>query len=59
VPPNPTELIALDKTEKLITQLKNNYDYIVMDTTPLAQVTDACLLINHAEVKVMGKGIND
>jgi Mrp family chromosome partitioning ATPase len=24
-----------------------------MDTTPLAQVTDAYLLINHAEVKVM------
>jgi capsular exopolysaccharide synthesis family protein len=53
VPPNPTELMALDKTEKLITKLKNDYDYIVMDTTPLAQVTDAYLLINHAEVKVM------
>jgi capsular exopolysaccharide synthesis family protein len=53
LPPNPTELVALDKTEKLITQLKNDYDYIVMDTTPLAQVTDAYLLINYAEVKVM------
>jgi capsular exopolysaccharide synthesis family protein len=53
VPPNPTELMALDITEKLIAQLKNDYDYIVMDTTPLAQVTDAYLLINHAEVKVM------
>src|ERR1035437_6383451 len=53
LPPNPTELMALDKTEKLISQLKNDYDYIVMDTTPLAQVTDAYLLINHAEVKVM------
>jgi capsular exopolysaccharide synthesis family protein len=53
VPPNPTELMALDKTEKLITKLKDDYDYIIMDTTPLAQVTDAYLLINHAEVKVM------
>jgi capsular exopolysaccharide synthesis family protein len=53
MPPNPTELMALDKTEKLITQLKYNYDCIVMDTTPLAQVTDAYLLINFAEVKVM------
>jgi tyrosine-protein kinase Etk/Wzc len=53
LPPNPTELMALDNTVKLITQLKNDYDYIVMDTTPLAQVTDAYLLINHAEVKVM------
>jgi tyrosine-protein kinase Etk/Wzc len=53
LPPNPTELMALDKTEKLISQLKDDYDYIVMDTTPLAQVTDAYLLINQAEVKVM------
>jgi Mrp family chromosome partitioning ATPase len=45
--------MALDKTEKLISRLKSDYDYIVMDTTPLAQVTDAYLLINHAEVKVM------
>ena len=53
MPPNPTELMALDKTEKLITLLKNDYDCIVMDATPLAQVTDAYLLINLAEVKVM------
>jgi capsular exopolysaccharide synthesis family protein len=53
LPPNPTELMALDITEKLIAQLKNDYDCIVMDTTPLAQVTDAYLLINYAEVKVM------
>ena len=53
LPPNPTELMDLENTEKLILQLKNDYDYIVMDTTPLAQVTDAYLLINLAEVKVM------
>jgi len=53
LPPNPTELMALDKTEKLISQLKNEYDYIIMDTTPLAQVTDAYLLINNAEVKII------
>jgi capsular exopolysaccharide synthesis family protein len=53
LPPNPTELMALENTQRLITQLKVDYDCIVMDTTPLAQVTDAYLLINLAEVKVM------
>jgi capsular exopolysaccharide synthesis family protein len=53
VPPNPTELMALDKTEKLITRLKNDYDYIVLDTTPLGQVTDAYMLINYAEIKII------
>jgi capsular exopolysaccharide synthesis family protein len=53
LPPNPVELIALEKTEKLLTDLKNDYDIIVLDTTPLAQVTDAYLLINHSEIKII------
>jgi capsular exopolysaccharide synthesis family protein len=53
LPPNPVELIALEKTEKLLTDLKNNYDIIVLDTTPLAQVTDAYLLIDHSEIKII------
>jgi capsular exopolysaccharide synthesis family protein len=53
LPPNPVELIALEKTEELLTKLKNDYDIIVLDTTPLAQVTDAFLLMNHAELKII------
>lgn len=53
LPPNPVELIALDRTEKLLTRLKEDYDIIVLDTTPLAQVTDAYLLIEHAELKII------
>jgi capsular exopolysaccharide synthesis family protein len=53
LPPNPVELIALDKTEILLTKLKEDYDIIVLDTTPLAQVTDAYLLIEHAELKIV------
>jgi tyrosine-protein kinase Etk/Wzc len=53
LPPNPVEILALDKTEKLLTSLKTEYDIIVLDTTPLAQVTDAYLLINHSEIKII------
>jgi capsular exopolysaccharide synthesis family protein len=53
LPPNPGELIALEKTEELLTKLKNDYDIIVLDTTPLAQVSDAFLLMNHAELKII------
>ena len=54
VPPNPSELIALDKTEVLLKTLKESYDYIIVDTSPigfvsdtfhLASLADACLLI--------------
>ena len=53
IPPNPVELIGLERTEKLIMQLKSKYDYIILDTPPLAQVTDAYLLIDYADVKVL------
>ncbi|NJO69302.1 MAG: polysaccharide biosynthesis tyrosine autokinase [Bacteroidetes bacterium] len=53
IPPNPVELIGLEKTEKLINQLKELYDYIIIDTPPLAQVTDAYLLIEQTDVKVL------
>jgi len=53
LPPNPVELIALDKTLDLLTRLKEDYDNIVLDTAPLAQVTDAYLLIDHAELRIL------
>lgn len=53
LPPNPVELIALDRTLELISRLKESYDIIVLDTTPLAQVTDAYLLMEQSEVKIV------
>ncbi len=54
VPPNPSELIALKKTEELLTLLKEKFDFIIIDTPPiglvsdtyhLASLADACLLV--------------
>jgi len=53
LPPNPVELLALDKTSRLFLRLRNEYDIIVLDTAPLAQVTDAFLFIEHAELKIV------
>ena len=40
VPPNPGELIKMDKLHKLLDQLKQEYDYIVIDTSPIGLVSD-------------------
>ena len=54
VPPNPSELIALEKTDEFLKLLKEKYDFIVIDSSPigivsdtyhLASLADACLLI--------------
>ncbi|MFZ0281356.1 MAG: hypothetical protein WAL29_06890, partial [Bacteroidales bacterium] len=42
-----------ERTEKLISKLKEDYDIVVLDTTPLAQVTDAYLLINHSDINMI------
>ncbi len=53
MPPNPVELIALERTNELLTRLKDIYDIIILDTTPLAHVTDAYLLMDNADVKII------
>ena len=53
IPANPMELMALDKTNELLDNLKDTYDCIVLDTTPLAQVSDAYLLMDLSDIKVV------
>ncbi|OFX88021.1 MAG: hypothetical protein A2W99_11305 [Bacteroidetes bacterium GWF2_33_16] len=49
IPPNPSELIASSKTKVLFEELKNLFDYIVLDTPPIGIVSDALLLEKYAD----------
>ena len=53
IPPNPAELLALEETRKMILELKDRYDYIIIDTPPLAQVTDGFLLMETSDLKLL------
>ena len=44
VPPNPTELVARDVLDRAIELLKQRYDYIILDTAPIAMVTDTAII---------------
>jgi capsular exopolysaccharide synthesis family protein len=46
VPPNPAELIGSDLMGDFIEKAKKKFDYIIIDTPPVAIVTDA-LLVSH------------
>ena len=39
-PPNPSEILDSAATDRLLENLKLNYDYIIIDTPPLGVVTD-------------------
>jgi len=52
IPPNPAELIASEKCTELFARLKEIYEYIIIDTPPVALVTDAILLMKHSDANI-------
>ena len=44
IPPNPAEMIASKAMTAFLEEMKNYFDYIVLDTPPLQAVTDAQVL---------------
>ena len=52
IPPNPAELIASDRCTEFFNELKEIYDYIIVDTPPLLWVTDALLLMKYVDTSV-------
>lgn len=53
VPPNPMELMESERTASLFEFLKKNYDYIIIDTPPMAQVSDAFAIIQHSDLNLI------
>ncbi|MGV8945662.1 MAG: polysaccharide biosynthesis tyrosine autokinase [Lutibacter sp.] len=49
IPPNPSELLIGSATDELMGYLKENYDYIILDTPPIALVSDAVELLKYAD----------
>lgn len=52
IPPNPTELMARTVLEDAIEKLKERYDYIILDTAPIAIVTDTAIAGRVADMCV-------
>lgn len=49
LPPNPAELLLSDRLELLIKELKERYDYILIDCPPVPSVTDTSLIARVAD----------
>lgn len=49
LPPNPSELIKTAKTRQLLEHLKEEYDYVVVDCSPVGLVSDAYILSAMAD----------
>jgi capsular exopolysaccharide synthesis family protein len=52
IPPNPSELLINTATEELIAKLKEDYEYIILDTPPIGLVSDALELLKYTDATI-------
>lgn len=50
LPPNPTELLVHEKVGQLFNEVKKQFDYIIIDCSPVGLVTDALLLSRYTDM---------
>lgn len=49
IPPNPADLLSNGKIETLINSLKEQFDYVIIDTPPIGLVTDSLILSPYTD----------
>lgn len=52
-PNNPASLLISDKFDALLTALKSQYDYIIIDSPPVLAASDAMVIAQHADQVLM------
>jgi capsular exopolysaccharide synthesis family protein len=52
IPPNPAELIETEQMKKFMESAKKEFDYIIIDTPPVAIVTDMLLLAPYVDISL-------
>ncbi len=59
IPPNPSELLGSTAMQRLLAELRNRFDYVVIDAPPALPVTDPAVLATVADgaIMVVGSGI--
>ncbi|MGL4772667.1 MAG: CpsD/CapB family tyrosine-protein kinase [Clostridium sp.] len=53
VPPNPSEMLGSKSMTNLLEELKNIYDYIILDTAPVRLVADAQILSTKVDGTIL------
>ena len=50
IPPNASELILNERTKELISEAREKYDYVIVDTPPLLLISDSQVLVSYSEM---------
>jgi Mrp family chromosome partitioning ATPase len=49
IPDNPAELLTLPQFKELLAYIREQYDFVIIDTPPLLAVTDPCVVVPHVD----------
>ncbi|MCB2378943.1 polysaccharide biosynthesis tyrosine autokinase [Hymenobacter sp. BT635] len=52
IPPNPTELLETERMDDLLSLLRTEYDYVLVDTPPVGYVAEFFVLLRHLEANI-------
>ena len=52
-PPNPIELLASEKNQKLLEALKTKYDVIILDCPPVLGLSDTLILTKYSDANIV------
>lgn len=53
IPPNPSELLASNRMKQFLSEIREDYDFVLMDTSPASIVTDASILSALADGTIL------
>jgi len=59
IPPNPSELLGSDAMRQLLQNLRERFDYVIVDSPPLLPVTDAAVVarLTDGAILLVGAGV--
>lgn len=59
IPPNPSELLGSDPMRAVLDELRQRFDYVIIDAPPVLPVTDAAVVSRLADgaVMIVGSGV--
>ncbi|MFZ2322122.1 MAG: polysaccharide biosynthesis tyrosine autokinase [Ignavibacteriaceae bacterium] len=53
IPPNPAEMLDSKQMEKFLTDVRNRFDYVILDSPPIVAVTDAEILARKVDGSII------
>jgi len=52
-PPNPVDLLESKRMEKFLDDVKQRYDFVILDCPPISTITDALVLVGNTDGVIM------